>query len=353
MIWKIPYPEFYIPFLWFKKNSGSGRFKRSRIRNFTSRIFDIKDSGSGRFKRSRIRNFTSRIFDLKDSGSRIFQSIFAMKNLDKLKFVNSTTLLTVWYGTVRYRRYGTVRYGTVMYDTVRYLFSLFGTCVLVKYDGTVPFFFIRHVYSCQIWRYHTFFLYSARVFLSNMTVPCLFSLFGTCILVKYDGTVPFFFIRHVYSCQIWRYRKFFLYSARVFLSNMTVPYLFSLFGTCILVITAGTVPFFSILILILRYASCHLRGPMKRCKMKNMELKENGTEQLVSAWCLGQCSGSGIQCLFDPWIRDPGRVKNQNPDPQHWLVVLSDRYDFCKLLNSTVPYIFLLRYGTLSYRTVR
>ncbi len=30
-----------------------------------------------------------------------------------------------------------------------------------------------------------------------------------------------------------------------------------------------------------------------------------------------QCggSGSGIQCLFDPWIRDPGWVKNQDLDP--------------------------------------
>jgi hypothetical protein len=26
-------------------------------------------------------------------------------------------------------------------------------------------------------------------------------------------------------------------------------------------------------------------------------------------------SGSGIRCLFDPWIRDPGWVKNQDPDP--------------------------------------
>ncbi len=25
--------------------------------------------------------------------------------------------------------------------------------------------------------------------------------------------------------------------------------------------------------------------------------------------------GSGIQCLFDPWIRDPGWVKNQDSDP--------------------------------------
>ncbi len=33
--------------------------------------------------------------------------------------------------------------------------------------------------------------------------------------------------------------------------------------------------------------------------------------------CLKQCcgSGSGIRCLFDPWIRDPGWVRNQDPDP--------------------------------------
>jgi hypothetical protein len=31
--------------------------------------------------------------------------------------------------------------------------------------------------------------------------------------------------------------------------------------------------------------------------------------------CLMQCceSGSGIRCLFDPWIGDPGWVKNQDP----------------------------------------
>ncbi len=30
-----------------------------------------------------------------------------------------------------------------------------------------------------------------------------------------------------------------------------------------------------------------------------------------------QCCGSGseIRCLFDPWIRDPGWVKFQDPDP--------------------------------------
>jgi hypothetical protein len=30
---------------------------------------------------------------------------------------------------------------------------------------------------------------------------------------------------------------------------------------------------------------------------------------------IGQCCGSGIRCLFDPWIRDPGWVKSQDPDP--------------------------------------
>jgi hypothetical protein len=29
--------------------------------------------------------------------------------------------------------------------------------------------------------------------------------------------------------------------------------------------------------------------------------------------CCG--SGSGIRCLFDPWIRDPGWVKSKDPDP--------------------------------------
>jgi hypothetical protein len=36
---------------------------------------------------------------------------------------------------------------------------------------------------------------------------------------------------------------------------------------------------------------------------------ETGT----SKQCYG--SGSGIWCLFDPWIRNPGWVKNQDPDP--------------------------------------
>ncbi len=29
----------------------------------------------------------------------------------------------------------------------------------------------------------------------------------------------------------------------------------------------------------------------------------------------GGWQGSGIRCLFDPWIRDPGWVESQHPDP--------------------------------------
>jgi hypothetical protein len=86
-------------------------------------------------------------------------------------------------------------------STVPYLFSLFGTCFLVKYAGIVPFFFIRDVFSCQKVRYRTFFLYSGRALLSNLPVPYLFSLFGMSFIVKKYATVPFFFIRDVFSCQ--------------------------------------------------------------------------------------------------------------------------------------------------------
>jgi hypothetical protein len=36
----------------------------------------------------------------------------------------------------------------------------------------------------------------------------------------------------------------------------------------------------------------------------------------VGSITLTQCcgSGSGIRCLFDAWIRDPGWVKNQDPE---------------------------------------
>ncbi len=37
-----------------------------------------------------------------------------------------------------------------------------------------------------------------------------------------------------------------------------------------------------------------------------------------------QCcrSGSGIRCLFDPWIRDPGWVKNQDPGSGSGMIIL-------------------------------
>ncbi len=32
------------------------------------------------------------------------------------------------------------------------------------------------------------------------------------------------------------------------------------------------------------------------------------------------CCGPGIRCHFDPWIRHPGWVKNQDPDPGHYWI---------------------------------
>jgi hypothetical protein len=55
--------------------------------------------------------------------------------------------------------------------------------------------------------------------------------------------------------------------------------------------------------------------------LRNMELIKkvylnatNGsrTAELTKV-CLTKCCGSGIRCRFDPWIRDPGWVKNQDP----------------------------------------
>jgi hypothetical protein len=37
-----------------------------------------------------------------------------------------------------------------------------------------------------------------------------------------------------------------------------------------------------------------------------------GTGRLKIQYC---GTGSGIRCLFDPWIGDRGLVKNQDPDP--------------------------------------
>jgi hypothetical protein len=38
---------------------------------------------------------------------------------------------------------------------------------------------------------------------------------------------------------------------------------------------------------------------------------------LLPSTMVNQCCGygSGIRCLFDPWIPDQGRVKNQDSDP--------------------------------------
>jgi hypothetical protein len=48
-----------------------------------------------------------------------------------------------------------------------------------------------------------------------------------------------------------------------------------------------------------------------------------GTVRYQYRWCFSmikeyasQCCGSGIRYLFDPWIRDPGWVKNQVLDPE-------------------------------------
>ncbi len=41
-------------------------------------------------------------------------------------------------------------------------------------------------------------------------------------------------------------------------------------------------------------------------------LKMSRIRNTADQWC--GC-GSGIRCLFDPWIRDSGWVKSQDPDP--------------------------------------
>jgi hypothetical protein len=127
---------------------------------------------------------------------------------------------------------------------VPYLFSkicsIFGTCFLVKYAGTVPFFFIRDVFSCLKVRYRTFFLSMCLLFMFMSGFLIRIDLMRIRIRIRIQDL---FYIRDVFSCQICRYRTFFLYLRCVFLSKSTVPYLFSLFGTCFLVKYAGTVPF--------------------------------------------------------------------------------------------------------------
>ena len=57
---------------------------------------------------------------------------------------------------------------------------------------------------------------------------------------------------------------------------------------------------------------------------QGLQQKHSHTPEEGSKLCLlendyrrGQCcgSGSGIRCLFDPWIRVPGWVESQHPDP--------------------------------------
>jgi hypothetical protein len=39
------------------------------------------------------------------------------------------------------------------------------------------------------------------------------------------------------------------------------------------------------------------------------------TSRLWYLYCPSSVADPGIRCLFDPWIRDPGWVKDQDPDP--------------------------------------
>jgi hypothetical protein len=52
--------------------------------------------------------------------------------------------------------------------------------------------------------------------------------------------------------------------------------------------------------------------------------------------------GSGIRCLFDPWIRDPGRVESQHPHPGFGI---RDEQPESYFLELTVETIFLFFLG--------
>jgi hypothetical protein len=52
-----------------------------------------------------------------------------------------------------------------------------------------------------------------------------------------------------------------------------------------------------------------------RIKVKSwirMRIRNPGSDTVTDH----QCCGSRIKCLFDPWNRDLGRIKNQDPDPR-------------------------------------
>ncbi len=50
---------------------------------------------------------------------------------------------------------------------------------------------------------------------------------------------------------------------------------------------------------------------------KGSTWKEVGSSKMcLHLKMFAQCCGSGIRCIFDPWIRDPWWVKYQDPDPE-------------------------------------
>jgi hypothetical protein len=52
--------------------------------------------------------------------------------------------------------------------------------------------------------------------------------------------------------------------------------------------------------------------PVVMAVLKNMSYIEDRQDFHIFQCC---GSGSGSRCLFDPWIRDLGGVKKQDPDP--------------------------------------
>jgi hypothetical protein len=50
-----------------------------------------------------------------------------------------------------------------------------------------------------------------------------------------------------------------------------------------------------------------------RSSLHMVIVTDHNVRIVLGAQCCG--SGSRIRCLFDPWIRDPGWVKSQDPDP--------------------------------------
>jgi hypothetical protein len=63
------------------------------------------------------------------------------------------------------------------------------------------------------------------------------------------------------------------------------------------------------------HAGRNFNHQVQERKEKNHQLVTSGIK--VSSFCFHHCcgSGSGNRGLFDPWIRDLGWVKNQDPDP--------------------------------------